>query len=445
MSRRTTWLLGLAFVVLAVRLGHFVDRFAVNLVFWDQWDFLQGLFDDASLWELFRRQHGPHRQGVANLLIAGEYALTGWNGRADAALAAIVMALTGLGGLWWVRRVTGSLTGWDVVVLLLFLTTTNSETYVGTPNLAHGPIPALCLVAFALACTITNVVWRCVAMCVANFFAVSGGFTFLLGAITLVVLLVMATAPQVKPGQRAVFAGGIVVAVLTMALFFHGYAFSPAVDCYQFPHPRPLDYLPFTGFVLLRPLGLEAGASAWRQGLASLGAVLVVVGGAYATWRMLRARGQSPLWNATCALVGFVVLFASTAAVGRVCQGLESASVPRYVPYVLPAALAGYGVLRSSALDPRWQRALLVIVLGLALFKELDASGETESVRVVAANKRLWRDCYLRHHDLARCDAETAPVYPMPEATQLQQKLDWLEARGYSFFQEKQRVLAQPR
>lgn len=106
-SRRTTWLLGLAFVVLAVRLGHFVDRFAVNLVFWDQWDFLQGLFDDASLWELFRRQHGPHRQGVANLLIAGEYALTGWNGRADAALAAIVMALTGLGGLWWVRRVTG--------------------------------------------------------------------------------------------------------------------------------------------------------------------------------------------------------------------------------------------------------------------------------------------------------------------------------------------------
>lgn len=382
---------------------------------------------------------------MGNLLIAAEYALTGWNGRADAALAAVIMALSGLGGLWWVRRVTGSLTGWDVVVLLLFVTTTNSETYVGTPNLAHGPLPALCLVAFALACTVASPTWRCVAMCAANFFAVSGGFTFLLGAITPVVLLVMATAPGLKAGQRAVFAGGVVVAVLTMALFFHGYVFSPAVDCYQFPHPRPLEYLPFTGFVLLRPLGLEAGTSAWRQGLASIVAIVVVAGGAYATWRMLRARGQSALWNATCALVGFVVLFASTAAVGRVCQGLESASVPRYVPYILPAALAGYGVLRSSLLEPRWQRALLSIVLGLALLKELDATRETESVRVVASNKRRWRDCYLRQHDLARCDTETGvPVYPNPEATKLQQKLDWLEARGYSFFQEKQRVLAQP-
>ena len=42
------------FLALAIRLFAFVDRYAVNLLYWDQWVFLTGVFDGADSWTLFR-------------------------------------------------------------------------------------------------------------------------------------------------------------------------------------------------------------------------------------------------------------------------------------------------------------------------------------------------------------------------------------------------------
>src|SRR4030095_16264167 len=84
-SRITVWIIAAAFVVMAVRLALYLNRYAVNLVYWDQWDFLSGLFDGADTWTLFRWQHGPQRQGIGNLIIAVLYTATGWNGRVDGA------------------------------------------------------------------------------------------------------------------------------------------------------------------------------------------------------------------------------------------------------------------------------------------------------------------------------------------------------------------------
>jgi hypothetical protein len=54
--------------------------------------------------------------------------------------------------------------------------------------------------------------------------------------------------------------------------------------------------------------------------------------------------------------------------------------------------------------------------------------------------KRAWHDCYLSVHDIGTCNASAGrAVYPVPEATNLQQKLDWLEARGYNLFQDRER------
>src|SRR4029450_10633169 len=106
-ARWTAWIIGFAFVVMAARLAVFVNRYAVNLVYWDQWDFLQGLFDGADAWTLFRWQHGPQRQGIGNLITALLYSATGWNGRADAAASAIALLLAAAAGLWLVRRVCG--------------------------------------------------------------------------------------------------------------------------------------------------------------------------------------------------------------------------------------------------------------------------------------------------------------------------------------------------
>ena len=83
---------------MAIRLADFVNRYAVNILYWDQWDFLRGLFDGADLWSLFRWQHGPQRQGLGNLIIAVLYSATGWDGRVDAAATAVVMLLSTIAG-----------------------------------------------------------------------------------------------------------------------------------------------------------------------------------------------------------------------------------------------------------------------------------------------------------------------------------------------------------
>ncbi len=147
----------------------FVNRYTVNIIYWDQWDFLQGLFDGADTWTLFRQQHGPQRQGLGNLIVAVLYPATGWNGRADAAATAVLMVLAALAGLWLVKRVCGSLRPWDLVVPLIFLTTSSAETYVVAPNLAHGPLPALLLTTYALALTIPSHSARCASLVVLNF------------------------------------------------------------------------------------------------------------------------------------------------------------------------------------------------------------------------------------------------------------------------------------
>ena len=123
--------------------GAFIDNYAVNLLYLDEWDFLAGLFEGADAWTLFRWQHGLQRQGLGNLITAVVLEQTGWNGKAVAAASAATMVLAGLAALWLVRRMCGRLRVWDIAAPLLFVTTTSVDSYVITPNLAHGPLPAL--------------------------------------------------------------------------------------------------------------------------------------------------------------------------------------------------------------------------------------------------------------------------------------------------------------
>jgi hypothetical protein len=436
-NRWTPWIVGTVFVLLTLRLAAFVNRYAVNIVFWDQWDFLQGLFDGADAWTLFRWQHGPQRQGIGNLIHAALYSATGWNGRADAIASAIILILAAAGALWLVKRVCGSLSPWDVAVPLIFLTTASAEMYVVVPNLAHGPLPVLFLVGYGLALTIPAHVPRCLLLVLVNFLAVNTGFTLLLGGITPAVLLIQASASSLTARQRAVSAAGIAACLGTVALFFHGFVLHPAAECFQFPYARPWEYIPYTGFVLARPFGFQGGNEAVRLLVGAVVACAVAAFAAFAAFRLVQSRGNSALWAVTASFTGFALLFASTTAVGRVCLGLASANASRYIPYMLPAMLALYLVIRTVARSLRAARALLPLLLAAFIAKERSELGPNEAA-AYHEFKREWRDCYLRLHDIYACDMRAGhQVHPAPAATHLQEKLDWLESRRYSFFRDQ--------
>jgi len=439
-SRASAWIVTAAFIVMAVRLAWFLDRYTVNIVYWDQWDFLAGLFDGADAWTLFRWQHGPQRQGIGNLIIAVLYPATGWNGRADAAASAVALGLAGIAALWLVKRVGGSLRPWDAAVPLIFLTTTSAETYVAAPNISHGPLSALLLTGYALALTIPGHGARCLALVVVNFLCVTTGFTWLLGGVTPVLLLLLASGPHVTTRERAMYAAGIAASLASVAFFLYGFTPQSATNCFQFPHARPWEYVPYAGFVLARPFGLHAGDDALRL-VQGTGAFIAMAGFVvYAAFRLIRVRGDSVFWAVVVSLSGFALLFASGTAVGRICLGFDTANASRYIPYVLPSLLALYLVIRRSATSSPVGSALLPVFLAACIAKEGDRLSANEAAEYLKYKQR-WSECYLSTHDIVACDASAGhQAYPAPEATRLQQKLDWLEARRYSLFRNSEQA-----
>ena len=435
--RRVTWILALIVLALTLRLFAFVDRYSVNLLYWDQWEFLAGLFEGADYWTLFRWQHGPQRQGVVNLIMAIVLWATDWDARAISFAAAAVASLTALASLWLVKRVCETVTPWDAAVPLIFLTTANYETYTGAANLAHGPLPALFLIAYALTFTVPSHTSRATLIVLVNFLAINTGFTMLLSGITPVVLLLSALQPGLGTRERAAYGAALILSLATAALFFRGFVFVTAVDCYEFPHDRPWEYLSFAGRLLARPFNpagrIGSGAWHWHDAAAIASAAAFF----YAGFRAVRGRGASTLWNVVSLLMAFTMAFAIVTAVGRVCLGLDGANSARYIPYVLPGILGVFIVLRSGLPAGRWRAVVLGVFVLLCGVKETSRQprgGATGN----AAVKQAWRDCYLTLHDIATCDERAGgPTSPNAEAIHLQQKLDWLEARRYNLFQNR--------
>jgi hypothetical protein len=279
---------------------------------------------------------------------------------------------------------------------------------------------------------------------IVNFFCVNTGFTLLLGAVTPAILLILAAGPHLAVRERAIYAAGLAASLATIALFLHGFVPLPAVDCFQFPALRPWEYLPFAGFILTRPFGMDASAATGRLVIASAGAIAMAMFVAYAVWRFIRARGESVVWGLATALASFSFLFASTTAVGRVCLGFDTANASRYVPYILPGLLAIYLVIRTSTERSRLARGLMpVLLLGCVLTETSRVKNATAEAEAYFTFKSRWRNCYLTRHDISMCDSFAGhAVYPpfQAEATHLQQKLDFLEARGFSLFLDDQRL-----
>lgn len=126
-QKQSFWILSLVFlatIALAARLLTLISRYAANVFFMDQWDFNDAtLFQPHSLWEMFRWQHGPHRQGlgaVISFLIEPHFH---WNSRCESFLAGAMVILAALCALWLKQRLFGALTVFDVCIPVIFLST----------------------------------------------------------------------------------------------------------------------------------------------------------------------------------------------------------------------------------------------------------------------------------------------------------------------------------
>src|SRR5271154_5332895 len=135
---------GAAFAALALRQLCLVDRYAVNVLFFDQWGFYYPLFHGQGWWATFDRRHGPHREGIGLVLTRILAGLSGWNSRVDAfAVSAVIIAAALLALILLGRCGSRAGSGAALAIPILFFNVHQFEAFVGASNLSHGAMPVL--------------------------------------------------------------------------------------------------------------------------------------------------------------------------------------------------------------------------------------------------------------------------------------------------------------
>jgi hypothetical protein len=418
-------------VVLAFRLFLTIRTEAVNIFYWDQWDFNDPiLFHPQPFWQAFWHQHGPHRQGLGAFvgLLVGR--VSHWSTRADAFSIAIIVVIASLCALWLKKRLFVSLTYSDVIIPMLFFTRVQWETFLGTTNPAHGSVPVLLVVVYGLAWTCRRDILKYPLIVIFDFLAIFTGFGLFLGFVTPALLALDAyQTGRSKGGMPSHAIAACLVSAASIVSFFADYTRNP--DCLGFIHSHPASYL---AFVTMMFSGFLA-ARGFYFSVASGGIVVaMLIGVAVAQIRrfFLASADNRNMSAIVLALISFSLLFSSGTAAGRICIESGSAQTSRYMIYLAPAFLGIYFYVLSLYGKVRtWSVATLLVLSLLASFPTGVAhKGTMEKARLD------WKNCYLRLEDVERCDDITnSTLYPRPEAaTHLQEKLLYLKQHQLNLY-----------
>jgi len=432
-----------AYFLLGVRFFGLISRYAVNVLFLDQWDFDDAtLFQHHSIWEMFRWQHGPHRQGLGALSQWLIEPWIHWNGRYEAfGIGAIIVSAAVLALLLKVR-LYGTIGYSDVIIPLLFLTPLQYETLVVTTNPAHGSLPLLLTVLYCLCWLIRTYCRRYSCVLLVNFLLIYTGFGIFIGPVTptLLALDYYANVRHLAPKYQWGSAVAVTISIASLASFFIGYKFQSAVDCFSPTPENPVMYLWFVALMFANAAGLRILSLTPATLIGSIMLLLLLVGLSVAVRRLL-AQGADT-WSrdaAIAALLAYCAVFCLNTAYGRLCLGLGGAGSPRYVPYVV---LGLFGLhlyaLSNHGRNLRVSLVLVLLVLAMLSARPLDRIN-ARSLEYLSNGKRVWRECYLDRHDIHECDTLTQfQIYPHPEATRLQEKLDFLEHNHLNLYDNAQ-------
>jgi len=423
--------------VLGMRFFLVISRYSVNVFYLDQWEYLTPFFrHQPTVGELFFWQNGPHREGIGLLADKFLYPLTHWNARVDAFVVGGTIFFAMLLALLLKRKLYGRLSYSDMAIPVTFLTLQQYEAVIVTPNPAYSGFPLLMVMLYCLALLGRNRLLRYSLILTLNFLLIFTGFGFFMGVVTIGVLLVECCwswhQTSLSFGQAT---AALTIAAASLASFFLHYTFWPAVDCFEIPHRHLLQYprftaLMFSAFVVPRPLHL----SSW---LTLLGVTILLVVLGIFCWHLMRVvkdrRQDADLVGAV--LLGYSLLFAANAAIGRLCLGLGAAFGSRYSTLLIPAFLAVYFYLLSRS----WHgRRDFVLALWVLMLLSAAVRKPWEEIRRYSNGKRDWADCYVRTENIPYCDQSAVDfsLHTPFEEIGLKEKLDYLKQHRLNLFYE---------
>ncbi len=436
------------FCGLAWRQHHMVDKYAVNVMYLDQWDFYAPMFKEQNLWKVFDRQEGPTRWGAGMVVTEALAKLSGWNARWDAfGVSFLVMGAAALGLL--VARRCGVRAGvaW-VAVPLVFLNVRQYESYIGTAILGHGAMPVFLLMGYCLAWFIPDRAWRLGTLCTLVFLLIFTGFGLFTGLIAPLVLMVellqaMKAKDRAKERRHAwQVAAALGAVVVSWLVFFHGYKIEPVAPGFKFPWDKPVQYFYFMALMVANFHGIAGhGVAVIAAGLCMVAGLAAICG--WNAMEIVRGGVENRRRNVVLfSLAAFSLVYMANASVGRICLGLYGASAAsRYVTLGTVAGFAFFLQLASVRPAASARAARLAGLLGAAYALALAAGtlslrqDDWTNVNWFHNGRLAWKEACLKTGDPVAANQSTSfSIYPRPEA--IKGRLEYLREHRLNLFED---------
>lgn len=442
------WLAAVFTVFLVLRWFFLIDKYSVNMLFWDQWDFMGGLFEQKGPWELFSWQHGPHRQGVGFFLTKLTADLSGWNTRMECFMIGTVICLAALTALALKWRLAGNITAFDLAIPLLYLSPLQFELFANTPNVSHGAMPLLLITLFCLCWTIKNITLRYFLCAAINFMTIYTGFGVFIGCIVpFLFLSEIVLAFRINDQRRKISAiFFFIVSVASILSFFINYTFNSAAEGFVFPHPEPLIYVKFILITFATFIGMRMS----HEILYVIATPIVLL----MIWLLIKTSmetGRSILHGEidhkttfrqiVIVLTAFTLLFSLSLAIGRACLGLDAAAAHRYIPYMTPAFFAFYVFAVTRDKVP----TKLILTCMACFFVTTFSIGNHNKIYAqrLTSGKQKWQEAYLETEDiLFASNASKFKIHPDPQATGLKGKLEFLKKHLLNLYLDQHREIS---
>jgi hypothetical protein len=430
------WIAAVAAITIG-RLFTLIHHHAVNILYWDQWEFYTPLFEGRSLWTNFTWLHGPQRQGLGQLILLALAEWSGWNVRAEAFAIGVISCLAMVAALWLKRRLFGEWTAADIAIPLLVLTLCQFQIYLGASNVAYGALPCLLLFLYCLAWSRAPHPMAYAAIAGLHFLLAFTGFGLFAAPITLLLL----GADLRRQPRKLAPSLALVAAIGAILLFFVDFHLNTAAQPIPGYRPRFWDYPLFVILMFARFVRPETGSPGPLSYLAfAFGLALCLATLASCVWHgreVLRAGSAARISLAAFTLCAFSLSFAASTALGRASMGLNVSQSSRYMSLMIPGFLGLYFHLPALA-SSRAKRIIPPVFLMLLIPGHLPLHlGDAHPASYFSVNKRNWKACYLQYEDVKRCDAmpdvKTEFHIGLGDASW---KLDYLKRNRLNLFQD---------
>mgnify|MGYP006296697219 CR=1 FL=1 len=418
----------LIFSLLALRLVLFVDEYAVDLFYNDQWAYLRTSIFPSDFLTGFMTQLGPHRIGLSFLFFEQILVLSDFNNRA---IAFMVVAFSVINaGLFTILKVryVAPLHCTDIYIPLVFFNLNQYAIYLNNPNISiHQLIIFFVLMVVWLFSGEVRP-WKIILLFLFVPLLTFTGNGFFLTA-SLLIISVLAGLIARQKGMKIWSLGLVAVALISIITYLF-MAFESTKTCADSPLQEPLHYLKFVKGMILNGLVISYQESY----LSWLMFTLTLLFGGWLIRKHL-ALNLSLAKLAPLLLIIYSALFIGGALWGRWCFSLVITESSRYIPHCTLGFMGLALLLRNRCNAIKFGFPLflaLMFIYGEYKFQQW----YLPNVQELSSNLRAWKQCYQEHNSASTC-TERLDFAPFPkediERARLQQKLEALERLNPSY------------